>query len=1197
MKRPGKDSHTKRMTDRSLLARLGALTASAMALALAFAAFSSAATFETVSHFGGVLTKPSEPGQFPEEVQLNEASGLAVNTTGAGGVAPETIYAVAEKQGEGAFVERFSPTGNFEERWGMPSGTRCGPATADPANPGVYTHCSANGSGNSAGRLGVDVDQKTGNVYVLFEAQSTIEGTIYNYAGLAVYNPDGTKMIAKFGEADPAGTIAASPGKLHANSSKGGIAVNSTGDVYVFDEDKSFHYRVMVFKPETPGDYEHYVYAGQGSDIALGGPGSEVPHMSEPVLDQAGNIYGGDDRVLVKYGPDHPSTPLCTFNLPASGITAHTVNPVTEEVFYYSYKNRKIHQMVCNGEGNFVEVGTFGVAPERGAIEAMAMDGGRKYGPGRPAGVLYGAAPAASPLTGSGGEPGAGPLGYILAPAAENPPQVVSESVANVTTSTATLRAQINPKGSPTRYAFQYIAEAAYEANDPADRFAGTSEAPIGGAELGEGQSTISAAVALSGLTPDTAYRYRVVARSHCSPSEPEKVCETDGPALPLRTYPLETPGLADDRAWELVSPAQKNGGEVIPSYPGIGSCGPECKPGVADEGFPQQSSPDGEAVVYMGFPFSFGGGAVVFNQYISKRTPAGWQTTTLSPVLTKRGGGKGYLAFDAALSQDLLFQAEPALTPEAPSGYQNIYSQPTAAPQALSALLGSLPPNRPPGLEEHGGFELDYAGASADLSRVFFEANDALSEATPFAPAAVDGGATKNNLYEWSEEELRLVNVAPGNATTAPGAAFGRRAEAAYDKATLHNAISADGSRAFWSDEAGQVYVREDAETTRAVPLAGKFLSATPDGSKVLLSSGKVYDLETEATTDLTEGKGGFLGVAGESEDLSHVYFVDTEVLDETANAHGDTAQKGKDNLYAWQGGSSRFIATLLVDDSTTSGNGGVWEPSPVQRTAEASPDGRWLAFLSKGKPTGYDNTGACAYSSTELKFVPSLPCPEAYLYDSATGELRCASCNPSGEAPLGPTNLTRIANAQGSLPQPRYLTDSGRLYFDTGDTLSVFDTNEGVEDVYQYEPQGVGTCTREGGCVTLISAGHEGVDSNFVTMDPSGKNVFFTTRDQLALKDHDDLIDLYDAREGGGIASESETARGECQGEACQPLYVAPNDPTPGSSSFEGAGNVEEKKAAKKHKKKHAKKHKHASKHKRSQGRAAKHNRGGAK
>ena len=93
--------------------------------------------------------------------------------------------------------------------------------------------------------------------------------------------------------------------------------------------------------------------------------------------------------------------------------------------------------------------------------------------------------------------------------------------------------------------------------------------------------------------------------------------------------------------------------------------------------------------------------------------------------------------------------------------------------------------------------------------------------------------------------------------------------------------------------------------------------------------------------------------------------------------------------------------------------------------------------------------------------------------------------------------------------------------------------------------------------------------------------------------------LIDLYDAREGGGIPAETETGRGECQGEACQLAVSPPNDPTPASSSFEGAGNVnEEPKAAKKHAKKHKKKNakkRHSKKH--SKKRAAKRNRGGAK
>jgi hypothetical protein len=55
--------------------------------------------------------------------------------------------------------------------------------------------------------------------------------------------------------------------------------------------------------------------------------------------------------------------------------------------------------------------------------------------------------------------------------------------------------------------------------------------------------------------------------------------------------------------------------------------------------------------------------------------------------------------------------------------------------------------------------------------------------------------------------------------------------------------------------------------------------------------------------------------------------------------------------------------------------------------------------------------------------------------------------------------------------------------------------------------------------------------------------------------------------------------------------PQVSLPNDPTPGSSTFEGSGNVKEAKTARKHhkKKKHAKRH--------AQKRAAKHERGGLK
>jgi hypothetical protein len=135
----------------------------------------------------------------------------------------------------------------------------------------------------------------------------------------------------------------------------------------------------------------------------------------------------------------------------------------------------------------------------------------------------------------------------------------------------------------------------------------------------------------------------------------------------------------------------------------------------------------------------------------------------------------------------------------------------------------------------------------------------------------------------------------------------------------------------------------------------------------------------------------------------------------------------------------------------------------------------------------------------------------------------------------------LRRISTFEGVIPQPYYLSDSGRLVFDTQDSLSPGDTNNGVEDVYESEPPGVGSCNDGNGCVRLISSGSGTGDSNFLAMDRSGANIFFTTTDRLSPKDEDGLVDLYDAREFGGIASEFAAPATECSGEACQ-LFTPP-------------------------------------------------------
>ncbi len=1204
---------------RRLPARFGAVAAVLLCLGL-LAAVPARANFEQVANFAGTageLRPNTQQGEteWPEEVQLGGLSSMAVNYTGAGGVPAGTIYAAVQVPDgtESMYVVRYNPDGSFSESWsfeGTPGGApehRCGPE-GDPGEP----TCAPNSSEGSHPHA-VDVDEATGDVY-LYNPWTTLVGQNVVH----VFSADGSTLLGEFGELAPFGeSVAASPGKVHSfGAQEDNMAVNAGGEVYVFDQETSGsqYHRLMKFEPQSPGDYEHYVYAGQSQDLR-GGFAGETRRPELPAFDAAGDLFVAEEEGHIeKLDPSQPGAPaLCEFVFTKGGVQALAVDPLSDELFFFTYKEQgTIHRLggECV-EGKLHEVGKIKASPNRTQISGLAFDPLRAYEAGRPAGVLYAGAPGYS---GGKEDKSTGEwlvessIGYIFSQPPEIPPTVKDESFSRVTASTAELSAQVNPQGSASRYTFQYETEAAYQANPEGERFAGAPESPPGGAEAGEDNEAVAVAASLRGLLPDTAYRFRAVATNHCSVPHPEKLCETDGEALALRTFPTEAPGLADRRAYELVSPPAKQAGQVLPADWSIWSCPQEftCKPGEFLRHFPMQSAPDGEAVVYEGTAFASEAANLNENQYIARRDPkAGWQTVDLTPLRLYSQPAQGYGAFSPDLARAVLTQLGPALNSEAPGEYKDLYTQPTAEPFALSSLLDSAPPNR----SERGSNQLAirYAGASEDLSRVFFEANDALTPETAFAPEATDGGAGQFNLYEWHEGALALVNVLPGNATSALNASFGGQPTGApgSEPHFLTHAISADGRRVFFSDASGQVYVREDGESTREVssegtPDPGKFVVAAKNGAAVLLLNGHLHYLEgEEATVDLTQGKGGFLGVVGEAEDLSQVYFVDDEVLDEAPNEAGEEAEEGKDNLYAWaQGEGTRFVARLLPKDNLAnlgSGTRGDWR-TPGERTAEASPAGRYLAFSSLAPLSGYDNAVQCGPYGPEGARLNE-PCPEVFLYDSATEKLSCASCNRSGEAPLGWSTLRLIQGAPPSLPQPRYLTDQGRLYFDSEDSLVPADSNEGVEDVYQYEPGGMGSCVRQGGCVSLISAGTGTVDSNLVAIDPSGRNVFFTTRDQLSLRDHDDVFDLYDAREGGGIPIETEVSRAECQGEACQAPVYAPNDPTPGSSSFEGPGNPRQAKA-KKHKKRHRKKHhRHAHKRHAKQKRHAKPNHGGAK
>jgi hypothetical protein len=592
--------------------------------------------------------------------------------------------------------------------------------------------------------------------------------------------------------------------------------------------------------------------------------------------------------------------------------------------------------------------------------------------------------------------------------------------------------------------------------------------------------------------------------------------CLRRWPAVPLAVVallvasaaPVGAATLPDSRVWEMVSPIDKNGGQIDP---------PEALAG----GGVLQAAADGEAVTY-GSSASFGDearGAPPASQYLSLRGAGGWATQNITVPLFSAsygfaGEGAPYRLFSSDLARGLLLNgrhcrgesgdcgvANPPLPGTgAPAGYQNYYLRDDLS-GGFEALLDD---STAAGLRiDPTHFDLTFAGASAGLGHVVLSTCAALT--TDAVETALGEGCdpTRQNLYEWSPAGLSLINLLPGEAQGSPGAELAAQA----------GAVSADGSRVYWSD-GGNLYLRESGQTKQVDAGAGgggAFETASIDGAVAFFTrAGHLYRWEasTAATTDLTLG-GGVLGVLGASADGSYVYYL---------TAAGLFLRHG--------------AATTEVAAAADAG-----DYPPATGTARVSADGTRLAFVSKASLTGYDNTDR----------VSGLPDSQVYLYDTSSG-LLCASCRPSGTRPIGPSTIPgAIANGQGPAAtvsyKPRILSaGSRRLFFDSRDALATIDTNKDT-DVYQWEALGTGSCAKASGCIEPISSGRAEGGASFVDASSDGDDAFFLTDGSLVTADPGS-VDLYDARVGGGFPDSPEPI--PCQGNACQTLPPAPVDPS---------------------------------------------------
>jgi hypothetical protein len=1065
---------------------------------------------------------------------------------------------------------------------------------------------------------GLAVDQSSGDLLVIDGEANTVSR----------YNPDGTPAeFSALGSNEIDGSETPQGELSFGGAGEVQIAVDNSGgatdgDIYVPQWELESKRVVDIFAADGS-------YLGQLTESSEGG----FSFPCGAAVDPSGNLYVGDfSGQIHKFEP--AANPVenadSSANFPfASNCTlAAGAGPTAGFIFPTHYLGAVWKLDSTSGEEKYeVDSGpttTVTVDPASGHVYTATGSEVKEYDASGPseATLLSSFSGAEKEVKGIAIDKVSGNV-YVAR--AENPnievwgpavllPDATTEA-ASVVNGSVTLRGVVNASGGPpATCVFEYV-------EIHAKGFEGATSVPCSPAGPFTGTSGVSVSAKISSL-PEAAYRFRLVASNENGSNE----------AQTLLFDTFARIGLPDGRAYEMVSPPRKSGGEVFPPEPslkiggrwGTGCPVGECYPGFSSTQMPMQATPDGEALVYEGQAFS-GAFAASANEYLSHRTSSGWETQSLSSPLFVGAEASGYRAFSSDLSRGVAFQVEPALSPEAPTregkSYANLYLWHNGA---LQPIVSDEPPHRTPGGAPpstnfkiiYGGTNLGASSAPA-FSHVIFAANDALTEEDPgIAPEAPEIEASHDcirvgnscDLYEWSDEQLHLVNVLPDNATAAPAAVFGSGHLLSLfpeflekEDLDVDHAISADGKRIFWSDEAtGQVYVRIEGRETKEIQDPGMFLTASVDGSRLLLSDGCLYDLEAEACDeDLSQGEGGFQGILGASEDLSGVYFVDTAVLSGgEENANEEHAEAGKDNLYAWHDGATVFVGALLDRDNVVDEGArsiGAWHPSPSNRSAQVSSDGRYLAFMSAAPLTGYDNelsgSGGCKGATVAGSPIGDRPCFEVFEFDASSESLSCASCNPTGQRPLGGSNLSlirTIPSGPASFPQPENLTAGGRgrLFFESQDELSPRDTDGDIQDVYEWEPGGVGSCQRAEGCVYLISSGRSSGDSMFLNSTPSGNDAFFITRDRLLPPDQDEKLDLYDARVGGGI---EEVASAPCSGEACKgTISGSPAQRGAGSSSFSGPGNQKPHKRKKHHRKKHKR---HAKQ------RSAKHNRGGSK
>lgn len=809
-------------------------------------------------------------------------------------------------------------------------------------------------------------------------------------------------------------------------------------------------------------------------------------------------------------------------------------------------------------------------------------------------------------------------LGQDLTLTTQGAPLVVEQRALQVEQGSAILRAKINPAGSPTTYHFEWGEGSSFDHRVP------LSEELV----AGSGTETVTVSTNISGLSPATAYSFRIVAsNSYGTTTAPGQFFET-----------LDLEGLPYKRAFELVSPADKRPVGNMEQLATVHQL--------------YQATESGDHVGYLvlnGVEGSPAGGEVV---YAGSRSSAGWSHTEITPppvVSAPEANGEHFAATPGFVRyldpRDLkcgLVESYNPLTTDTPSadtefGVFNLYRW-NAASDSYTLITNRIPLN--PNAHKPGadGF-YKVAGVSSDCSRIIFQ-----SKAYTFI-----SGAT--GLYEWNEGVLRDAALRPDGST--PSLSSQEAARVAREK----NSVGPDGRFFFTaaSDEgadAGQaaVFVRKSptevvdaSQPTNGSTLGARYAGASPDGSHVFFlgnygiadssSLGPIeecagvsldntlihdtacdlyaYDVEDGTLTDISvdtnpaDSKGAVVqGVMASSRDGSVVYFAARgQLVPDKGRTYAENLQgPGFANVYRYDAAvppaeAVTYVGSLTAEDVRNQAL--IMSSSATNNwSSQTTDDGDYFLYASRD---GLEVNNPDAVES-------------AYLFSALAGSTSCVSCPVDGSAPK-----ERVSNIQfvgipsviagmrpgGSNVQPVSLSEDGRVVFNSEEALAPGAVEGHGEhlgtaawqfltqtNIYEWD-QGQVSTLATGAAETLGVGG------------PSGRDVFIKSFSRLSAQDFDFSADVYDIRSGGGFPPPPsapvpcDPVSGACEGPSSSP----PASGVPASGSFVGPGNPPGKRSKRCRKgkvRRHSRcvrKHRHKAHKRHTQSRSASANRGGAR